>query len=217
MNLGTTIRCGVAFAVDHLVVVGSHKFGTHGAHGSHKYIDVMHYFYWDNFFADMKSQGVTTVGISSKPIEPSDSCKRGSKALDSINFAQDRSYAFVLVPPNSQSCGGASILGRCDHVLHVSYPLGPVANDFILYDASVSLVLLKFRTDTNAEPHAFSSEKFILGDAPRCHGVRMMDAERAGPVDPDLVLYDDEDIIAGEDEEDGAGDDALLSLFGGEV
>jgi hypothetical protein len=219
MNLGTTIRCGVAFAIDNLVVIGSPKFGTHGAHGSHKYIDAMHYFYWDNFFADMKSQGVTTVGISPRILAPSTSGGSSSKTLDSIRFTQGCNYAFVLDPPNSQSYDGGSILRRCDHILHVNYPLGPAANEFILYDASVSLVLLKLRTDTNTVPHAFSSEKFLLAEAPRRHGVRTMDAERVGSIDPEFleVHCDEEDQgkrTCG-DQVDDAVDDVLLSWFGG--
>jgi coenzyme F420-reducing hydrogenase delta subunit len=45
-NIGTVVRCAVAFGIDTLVVIGSHKFGTHGAHGSQKFIRVMHFFYW---------------------------------------------------------------------------------------------------------------------------------------------------------------------------
>lgn len=35
-NLGTLIRCGAAFAVEEVIVVGASKWSTHGAHGSHK-------------------------------------------------------------------------------------------------------------------------------------------------------------------------------------
>lgn len=37
-NLGNVIRCAAAFAVSELIVVGFDKWGTHGAHGSHKVI-----------------------------------------------------------------------------------------------------------------------------------------------------------------------------------
>ena len=35
-NLGTLIRCAAAFSVEEVVVVGSSKWSTHGAHGSNK-------------------------------------------------------------------------------------------------------------------------------------------------------------------------------------
>lgn len=35
-NLGTLIRCAAAFAVEEVIVVGSSKWSTHGAHGSNK-------------------------------------------------------------------------------------------------------------------------------------------------------------------------------------
>ncbi|CAM9208814.1 unnamed protein product [Ectocarpus sp. 4 AP-2014] len=37
-NLGTLIRCGAAFAVEEVIVVGAFKWSTHGAHGSHKHL-----------------------------------------------------------------------------------------------------------------------------------------------------------------------------------
>lgn len=45
-NIGTILRCAVAFGIDALVVIGSHKFGTHGAHGAQKFIPVLHFYYW---------------------------------------------------------------------------------------------------------------------------------------------------------------------------
>lgn len=32
-NIGTSLRCAVAFGADAFVIVGSSKFATHGAHG----------------------------------------------------------------------------------------------------------------------------------------------------------------------------------------
>ncbi len=37
-NIGTSLRCAVAFRVDAFVLIGSGKFSTHGAHGDYSYL-----------------------------------------------------------------------------------------------------------------------------------------------------------------------------------
>lgn len=45
-NIGTVLRCAVAFGVNTIVIIGSPKFGTHAAHGAQKFIPVLHFYYW---------------------------------------------------------------------------------------------------------------------------------------------------------------------------
>lgn len=45
-NLGPLIRCATVFGASLLVVVGSKRFGTHGAHGSDLRLRVVHFFTW---------------------------------------------------------------------------------------------------------------------------------------------------------------------------
>ena len=40
-NIGTILRCAVAFGADAFVIVGSNKFSTHGAHGECLHIHVL--------------------------------------------------------------------------------------------------------------------------------------------------------------------------------
>jgi hypothetical protein len=52
--LGTLIRCASAFGVTALVVIGSKHFSTHGSHGSHRRMNVLHFYYWSDCVEHMR-------------------------------------------------------------------------------------------------------------------------------------------------------------------
>lgn len=52
--LGTLIRCATAFGISSLIVVGSKHFSTHGSHGSHRRMGVLHFFYWSDCIAYLR-------------------------------------------------------------------------------------------------------------------------------------------------------------------
>lgn len=56
-SLGTIIRCVVALGARYLVIVGSKKIGTHGAHGSQKYVHILHFYSWKDAILHMRTIG----------------------------------------------------------------------------------------------------------------------------------------------------------------
>ena len=54
-NIGTILRCAVAFGIDRFIIIGSPKFGTHGAHGAQKFMTIMHFFYWVSYYEKILS------------------------------------------------------------------------------------------------------------------------------------------------------------------
>ncbi|CAM9600971.1 unnamed protein product [Ectocarpus sp. 13 AM-2016] len=71
-NLGTLIRCGAAFAVEEVIVVGAFKWSTHGAHGSHKHLRYRCFHDWETaatFLRDEKGCDLCGV-VNQSQIQP---------------------------------------------------------------------------------------------------------------------------------------------------
>ena len=83
-GIGSIMRCAAAFGASEIAVVGSFKFGTHGAHGAQKYVPVMHFYHWDDCLKYMKEQSFQTISISPMALFDSDECKISSAAIDSF-------------------------------------------------------------------------------------------------------------------------------------
>uniref|UniRef100_K3WZH7 tRNA/rRNA methyltransferase SpoU type domain-containing protein n=1 Tax=Globisporangium ultimum (strain ATCC 200006 / CBS 805.95 / DAOM BR144) TaxID=431595 RepID=K3WZH7_GLOUD len=62
-NLGTYLRTASAFGATQVVVVGSLRFGTHGSHRAHKYVDIVHFYKFDEAKAYLKSRGCDIIGV----------------------------------------------------------------------------------------------------------------------------------------------------------
>ncbi|CAH0489736.1 unnamed protein product [Peronospora farinosa] len=67
-NLGTYLRTASAFGTTQVLVVGSERFGTHGAHRAQKYVDVVHFYEFAEARAYLKSKGCTIFGLSQQPV-----------------------------------------------------------------------------------------------------------------------------------------------------
>ncbi|TYZ63109.1 hypothetical protein PybrP1_004623 [[Pythium] brassicae (nom. inval.)] len=62
-NLGTYLRTATAFGATQVVVVGTTRFGTHGAHRAHKFVDIAHFYKFDDARAYLKSKGCAILGL----------------------------------------------------------------------------------------------------------------------------------------------------------
>lgn len=61
--IGTTLRCAVAFGATALILVGSDKVSTHGAHGAQNHIRMLHFFYWRDCEVFLSSKKCSIHGI----------------------------------------------------------------------------------------------------------------------------------------------------------
>ncbi|RHY83950.1 hypothetical protein DYB37_011572 [Aphanomyces astaci] len=76
-NLGTYLRTGTAFGVKQVLVVGSDRFGTHGGHNAHKYVDVVTFHTCDDVHTYLTSRGCRILGLHSSTTlnnTPSSTC-----------------------------------------------------------------------------------------------------------------------------------------------
>lgn len=50
-----------------LLAVGTMRFGTHGAHRAHKYVDIVHFYKFEDACEYLKSKGCEIVGVKTQP------------------------------------------------------------------------------------------------------------------------------------------------------
>ena len=67
-NIGTYLRSAVAFGADAIIVIGSTKFGSHGAHGAQKHINIVHFYTWSecSIFAKLMNSKFYGIDIASQ-------------------------------------------------------------------------------------------------------------------------------------------------------
>ncbi|TMW65828.1 hypothetical protein Poli38472_003593 [Pythium oligandrum] len=62
-NVGTYLRMASAFGATQILVVGSQRYGTHGAHRAHKYVNVVHFYKFSEAQAYLKERNCAIYGI----------------------------------------------------------------------------------------------------------------------------------------------------------
>ena len=76
-NIGTHLRSAVAFGANAIIVIGSTKFGSHGAHGAQKHVPIIHFYTWDEckIFAELTEclfygiSSVASLGTSPEMVQ----------------------------------------------------------------------------------------------------------------------------------------------------
>ncbi|KAG3021279.1 hypothetical protein PC121_g8739 [Phytophthora cactorum] len=108
-NLGTYLRTASAFGTTQVLVVGSERFGTHGAHRAQKYIDVVQFYEFAEAREYLKTKGCTIFGLSKQ--------SAGSFAAHATPY--EGTSAFVI----DNEFPGLSEDQRaiCDHFVHVPF------------------------------------------------------------------------------------------------
>ncbi|KAE9046653.1 Membrane-bound transcription factor site-1 protease [Phytophthora rubi] len=108
-NLGTYLRTASAFGTTQVLVVGSERFGTHGAHRAQKYVDVVHVYDFVEAREYLKVKGCTIFGLSKQ--------SQGSYAAHATPY--EGTSAFVI----DNEFPGLSEEQRaiCDHFIHVPF------------------------------------------------------------------------------------------------
>ncbi|CAK4081086.1 unnamed protein product [Aphanomyces euteiches] len=131
-NLGTFLRTGTAFGVKQVLVVGSDRFGTHGGHNAHKYVDVTTFHTCADALAYLKTRGCRVLGL-----QPS---ADGSTCVESSPF--EGPTAFVL---GNEGTGLSEDQRRiCDGFIHVSHytPQQTTPSTVFQLDLTVQLGIL---------------------------------------------------------------------------
>ncbi|CAM9929285.1 unnamed protein product [Discosporangium mesarthrocarpum] len=185
-NLGTLIRCAAAFAVKEVVVVGVSKFSTHGAHGSQKHVQCVHFHDWATAAAYLRGDrrchicGIGPPPLPETPDADGDmerkSCEAelGSAGVglegirDSIGTHTLLSMAVHLRPFRGSTAFlvghnntlEQDALGLCDYLVHVQQVLDvPVA---LGAPVTTSIALHHFTSWARYKERRHSGEKFLV-------------------------------------------------------
>jgi hypothetical protein len=170
-NIGTLMRCSLAFGAENVIIVGSPKFSTHGAHEAKKHISVIHFYYWKECIEYLRSQGCTSIyGISPRAInydrqefgDPSAGNGAAnlvpSIAAGKATFLDHPSSAFIIA---ERDCLSFEQISICDTVLHVSFPC-EAYSDHVHYDAKTAICLHQFASTFASDACKREGEKFCL-------------------------------------------------------
>eukprot|EP01041_Mallomonas_annulata_P007846 gene7846-16054_t len=188
-NIGTILRCAVAFGAKYLFIIGSNKFSTHGAHGAQKYIEIIHFFYWEEFQKYAQSFGWKIFGIvSSRSLQ--------SNAIENFVFHKNP-VVFILGDKNGLNQKQLSI---CDTLIHASFPCSAEIEAHVSYEAKVSICLHKYVIFSKAPEGLFDGEKFVFHSDP----LKSMKPKSLGQITVQLEAVIDETC-------DTSNDDSFLT------
>ncbi|GAB9474372.1 Membrane-bound transcription factor site-1 protease [Globisporangium polare] len=170
-NLGTYLRTASAFGATQVIVVGTMRFGTHGAHRAHKYVDIVHFYKFEDACEYLKSKGCEIVGVKTQP--PSSIAAQQTPFQGSTAFVIDNE-----VPGLSEE--QAAI---CDAFVHVpchGAQVTPVSLDITVVAAIVFYNFTKWAKFPARSMEATSTQgKFVLDAYPTHKKDENKAAERA--------------------------------------
>ncbi|GLE04439.1 hypothetical protein PINS_up013381 [Pythium insidiosum] len=168
-NLGTYLRTATAFGATQVIVVGSQRFGTHGAHRAHKYVDIIHFYKYAEAREYLLSQNCAIVGIAQRSGQVANSSAvHEAPFTGSTAFVVDNENPGLLSPEQ---------MAICDAFVHVPFH-GVQPSEAPALDATVvTAITLHHFTKWAAFPvRAFEATstqgKFVLDDYPTVEAVK---------------------------------------------
>lgn len=154
-GLGPLIRTTVAFGGRLLCAVGSSHFGTHGAHGSQKHINIAHFLEWKDCISYWRGKGYQIISISPKQ------CCGSYNTVPFERIAFNNKCLFIVGPQDQLS---SEIVDLSDAVVSCKFP-NQLLEGSVKYEAKLGMVLLYFTSSypNRYEETSFKNEKYDLG------------------------------------------------------
>lgn len=179
-NLGTIIRCSAAMGAGVIMVIGQKRIGTHGSHGAQTRVQLLHFYYWSEAIAYLRSNAdqVRLYGIAPTSALPSTYPSACTSRLhtNSVNVAtykfdpaNHNTLATVFVVGNKDTGLSDEIKDHLEAILHVQLPNPLYSTRF--HPDSVLTICLHHYMQTLIESQAMQpttrsivGEKFILDE-----------------------------------------------------
>jgi hypothetical protein len=137
-QIGTKVRCAVAFGCSMVCIIGNRKYSTNGSHGAQKFIKIRHFYYLHDFIDFVKERGCKLYGISSLSYDsdftPSNQYEQSLTNIENCQF--NESIAFIIGNKHNM-IEDAHLF---DKNLYIPYPHKNVKHD-INYDAKLSICM----------------------------------------------------------------------------
>lgn len=156
-SIGSLIRCASAFGASELIIVGSPKYSTHGAHGAQKYMDIIHFYYWSDCYAYVKQKSCDTVGILSKRKQ----LESKNATIEDINGFQITNQSVCLIVGERDILSDDQIR-FCDVFTYVKIE-NEDNEELLSYESKVAICLQTLAIKFEFEPISFENEKHELG------------------------------------------------------
>lgn len=164
-NIGTALRCAVAFRASAVCVYGFRSFSTHGAHGAQTHIPVLHFFRLEDCVAFLRSRGCSVLAVAPRRA-PS---PQPSAPIESFKFSGSAAF-LVATGREADPALSAEQRGVCDAVLHATVPTELEAA--LHYNAKLAIMLQEFAVQARFVPLGFRAEKYEISAAPADCAVR---------------------------------------------
>jgi hypothetical protein len=156
-NIGTTLRCAVAFGCTAMIVVGDINYGTHGAHGSQTRIKVIHFHSWSAFHHFAKENNCLTYGIVDTDFS------RPFSTETTTEFPNNQQIIFLSGIKFGQL--SEEQIEVCDAFIAVSFCGGIQFAKHVHGDVKLSICLHQCASSTKMEEGSFVGEKYLLTDS----------------------------------------------------
>lgn len=196
-QIGTKVRCAVAFGCTMVCIIGNRKYSTPGSHGAQKYASIRHFYYLKDFIDFVKDRGCKLYGISSlsyhNDFTPSNEYEERLVNIDHCLF--NESIAFII--GNKHNLIDDAHL--FDNILYIPYHNNNVIND-INFDAKLSICLHRFTKSAQGlteRRRLEGTEKFQLETLQyhRTKQDRVIDKARYRNNDNDNDIHDNDNIL----------------------
>lgn len=167
-NVGTSLRCAVAFRADAFVLVGSSKYSTHGAHGAQAHIPILHFYQWDEFLSFARSLspgGCEVFGLHGAAAEVSVQQSRGQVVHASETYSFPCGAVALLLPDRRTGRLSAEQLDITDTHLRSRFVACCDDNvtDCVHLDVKASVCLQRYATlHSNNKELLMEEEKFAV-------------------------------------------------------
>ena len=138
-QIGTKVRCAVAFGCSMVCIIGNRKYSTNGSHGAQKFIKIRHFYYLHDFIDFVKGRGCKVYGISSLSFDPSSYKPSNEYEERLVNIEHcifNESIAFIIGNKHNM-IDDAHLF---DKNLYIPYHHNNVIHD-INYDAKLSICM----------------------------------------------------------------------------
>mmetsp|Transcript_6242 Transcript_6242/g.9414 ORF Transcript_6242/g.9414 Transcript_6242/m.9414 type:complete len:215 (+) Transcript_6242:37-681(+) len=152
-NIGTILRCAVAFGCDALCIVGCNSFSTHGAHGSQSHISILHFYYWTDFQDFVKERGCPIYGIANQP-------DIHSSATSAAVTDFHHSAAFIVGNKNCELSPPQEEI--VDHTVFVPFSGRSDVVYYVNIDVKVSICLNYFAMTKDFSESSVEGEKYVV-------------------------------------------------------
>ncbi|KAJ1442870.1 hypothetical protein B484DRAFT_441933 [Ochromonadaceae sp. CCMP2298] len=179
-SIGTLLRCASAFGARCVVIVGSPQYSTHGAIGAQRYMEVVHFYYWNECLEYCREAGCSVAyGISPRALisssgfesdcadssecEGAPDAQPGSTSQSVVSADVD---TFPFLGPACFIVGERTGLTEeqlciSQAVLHVQVPVSAL-QESLPYDTKVALCLQRYAELMGLQASSHSGEKHLL-------------------------------------------------------